>query len=84
MYMSVSKLTIIGWDNDLSPRRHQAVISTNAAILLIGTYGTNFSEILIKIYLFSFMKMHLEVLSGKWRPFGLGLSVLKELNIVEY
>ena len=32
----VSKLTIIGWDNGLSPGRRQAIISTNAEILLMG------------------------------------------------
>ena len=38
--------------------------------------GTNFSEILIKIHAFSFKKMHLEMSSGKWRPFCLGFNVL--------
>ena len=38
---------------------------------------TNFSEILIKIKTFSFKKMHLIMASGKWRPFCLGLNVLK-------
>ena len=32
----VSKLTIIGSDNGLSPGRRQAIIWTNAGILLIG------------------------------------------------
>ena len=31
------KLTIIGSDNGLSPGRRQAIIWTNAGILLIGT-----------------------------------------------
>ena len=44
-----SKLTIIGSDNGLSPGRCQAIIRTNAWILLIWPYGTNFSEILIEI-----------------------------------
>ena len=56
----VGKLTIIGPDNGLSPGRRQAVIRTNAGILLIGTLGTNFSEILGKIHTFSFKKMHLK------------------------
>ena len=54
----VSNLTIIGSDNGLSPGRRQAVIWTNAEILLIGSLGTNFNEILIKIHAFSFKKMH--------------------------
>ena len=41
----------------------------NGGILLIGPLGTNFSEILIKIYTFSFKKMHLNMSSGKQRHF---------------
>ena len=32
-------------DNGLSPRRRQAIIWTNAGILLIGPLGTNFSNL---------------------------------------
>ena len=48
-HICVSNLTIIGSDNGLSPDRRQAIIWTNAGILLIGPLGTNFSEILIEI-----------------------------------
>ena len=72
----VGKLTIIGSDNGLSPGRHQAIIQANAGILLIGPLGTNFSEILSEIHIFSFKKIHLKLSSGKWRPFCLGLNVL--------
>ena len=75
-HICVSKLTIIGSDNGLSPDRRQAIIWTNAGILLIGPYGTNFSEILIEILTFSFTKMSLKVSSAKWRLFYLGLNVL--------
>ena len=44
-HICVSKLTIIGSDNGLSTRRCQAIIWTNAGILLIGPSGTNFIEI---------------------------------------
>ena len=71
----VSKLTIIGSDNGLSPGRHQAIIWTITGILLNGPLGTNFSEILIGIQTFSFKKMHLKM-SAKWRPFCLGPNVL--------
>ena len=47
------KLTTIGSDNGLSPGRRQAIIWTNAGILLIGPLGTNFSDILIEVYTFS-------------------------------
>ena len=75
-HICVGKLTIIGSDNDLSPGRHQAIIWTNAGILLIEPLGTIFSEILIVIQIFSFKKMHLKMSSAKWRPFCLGLNVL--------
>ena len=51
-HICVSKLTIICSYNDLLPGQHQAIISTSAGILLIGPLGTNFSEILIEIYVF--------------------------------
>ena len=75
-YICSTKLTIIGSDNGLSPGRPQAIIWTNAGILLIGLLGTNFSEMLIKMYTFSFEKMHLKMSSEKWRPFCLRLDVL--------
>ena len=75
-HICVGKLTIIGSDNGLSPERRQAIIWTNAGILLIGPLGTNFNEILISIQTFSFKKMHLKVSSAKWRPCCLGLNVL--------
>ena len=80
MHICLSKLTIIGSENGLSPGQHQGIIWTNAGILLIGLLGTKFSEILIDIYKFSFKKMQLEMSSGKWWPFCLGLSVLT-LNV---
>ena len=82
-HICVSKLTIIGWDNGLSPGRRQAIIWTNAGIFLIRTSGTNFSEIINEINSFSFSKMNLKMASAKWRLFGLGLNELmagKQLN----
>ena len=75
-HICVIKLIIIGSDNGLSPGRRQAIIWTNAGILLIRPLGTNFNEILIEIHTFSFKKMHLKMSSGKRRPFCLGLNVL--------
>ena len=74
-HICVGKQTIIGSDNGLSPWRGQAIIWTNAEILLIGPLGTYFSEISIESITFSFKKMHLKKSSGKWRPFCLGLNV---------
>ena len=59
-HLCVSKLTIIGSDNGLSPSRWQDIIQTSAGILLIGPLGTNFSEISIEIITFSFRKMRLK------------------------
>ena len=75
-HISVDNLTIIGSDNGLSPGRRQAIIWTNAGILLIRTLGTNSSEILSEIRTFSFRKIHFKMSSAKWRPFCLGLNVL--------
>ena len=44
-HICVSNLTIIASDNGLSPIWRQAIIWTNAGILLIGPLAINFSEI---------------------------------------
>ena len=75
-HLYVGEQPIIDSDNDLSPGQGQAITWTNAGILSTGPLGTNFSEILIEICTFSFKKMHLKMLSGKWRPSCPGLSVL--------
>ena len=77
MHICVVKLTIIGSDNGLSPGRRQAIIWTNAGILLIRPLETNFSEMFIEIKIFSLKKIYLKVSSAKWSPFCLGLNVLK-------
>ena len=79
MHICVGKLTIIGSDNGLSPGRRQAIIWTNAGILLIGPLGTKVSEFFSGIKIVLFKKMHLKMSSSKWRPFCLGLNVLTVL-----
>ena len=49
---------MIDSDNGLSSDRRQAIIWTNAGLLLIGTLGVNVSEI-------SLAKMHLKISSSK-------------------
>ena len=78
-HICVGKLSVIGSDNGLSPGRCQAIIWTNAGIFLISASGTNFSEILIEIRIFSFKKMGLKASSAKWQPFFLGLNVLTDV-----
>ena len=75
-YICANILTIIGTNNGLSPGQRQAIIWTNAGISLIRLLGTNFSEFLITIHVFSFKKIHLKMSSGKSRPSCLGLNEL--------
>ena len=75
-HICLSILNTIGSDNVFPPDRRQAIIWTNAGILLIGPVGTNFSEILIEILIFSIKKMRLNVSSAKMWQFRLGLNVL--------
>ena len=77
-HICVSKLTIIGSDYCLSPGQRQAIIWTNARILLIWPLRTNFSEILIEIHTFALKIMHLKISSGK----GLGLNVSRWFHVV--
>ena len=79
-HICVVDLTIIGSDNGLSPGRRQAIIWTNAGILLIGPLGTNFSETLIEIQTFPLKKIRLKMSSAKCCSFRLGLNVLNEYN----
>ena len=78
--MCISKIIIIGSENGLSLGQHQAIIWTNAGILLIGPLGINFSEILTKIDTISFKKMHLKMSSAKWHLFRLGLNDLLQVD----
>ena len=71
-------------DNGVLPGQRQAIIRTNARILLIGPLGTNFSEILSKIHIFSFKKMHLKMSSMKWQQFCLSLNVIKMSEILTF
>ena len=79
-HICISRITNIGSDNGLSPGRRRSIIWTNAEILLIEPFGTNFSEIFMAIHIFSFKKMHLNM-SGKWRPFCVGLNVFNTLRL---
>ena len=76
-HICVGNLAIIGSNNGLSPGRRQAIIWTDVGILLIGSWGTNFSEIWIGIETFSLKKIHLKMSSAKGRLFSLGLNELR-------
>ena len=79
-HICVGKLTIIGWDNGLSPGGRQAIIWTNAGLLSTGPLWTYFSEYLIKIQQFSLKTMHLKVLPARWGPPCLSLNVLNRID----
>ena len=55
-HICISKLTIISSGNGLRPGRGQAIIWTSVEVL-IGSLGTNFSEILIELHQFLFKKV---------------------------
>ena len=68
MHICIVNLTIIDLDNGLTPTRRQAIIWTNAGILLIGPQKQT-SVVSTEIHKFSFKKMHLKIWSAKKRPF---------------
>ena len=73
-------LAIIDANNSLCVR-HQAIIWTNAAIVLIGPFETNFSEFLfLKFIHFHSRKIHLKMVSEKCRPSCLDINVLTLLS----
>ena len=76
MHLFIGTQTIVGSDNGLSSGWRQAIIWTNAGVLLMGPLGTNFSEFVIEILTFSSKKMHLKVLSAKLQPFCPGADEL--------
>ena len=75
-HICVGKLTIIGSDNSLSPGRRQAIIWSNAGILLIGPLGTNLSEILIEIPTILIQENAFESVVCEMASICLGLNVL--------
>ena len=73
-HICVSKLTVIGSDNGLSPGRRHAIIWTNATILLIRALETKFSEILSENS-YAFIQEEALVNVSKMHVFRLGLNV---------
>ena len=79
-HICVRKLTIIGSDNGLSPGWRQAIIWTNAGMLMVPL-GAKFSEILVEILTFSLKKCGLMC---RLRSGGHFVSVSIGLNIEKY
>ena len=65
-YESINKDSF-GSDNGLSPDLHQAITWTTAGLLSVRPSGTNFGQILIKVWLFSLRTLYFKM-SVKWWP----------------
>ena len=66
-HICVSILSTVGSDNGLSPGRRQAIIWTNAGIMLMEPMGISFNDNLIKIQQLPFKKLRLKMSSEWWR-----------------
>ena len=75
-HICVSKLTIIGSDKGLSPRRCQAIIWTNGGLSLIGPLGTKPSEILTFIQENAFERVVCELAAILSRPQCVNVSAV--------
>ena len=82
-HICVGKLTIIGSDNSLSTCLHQAIIGTNAGILLSRTFETNFSEILSNIHTFHSRKWVWKRRLWNGGHFVTGLIVIDQVHLIK-
>ena len=83
-HICARELTIIGSDNGLSPGRRQAIIWTNARILLIGPVGNKLQWNLKRnLYIF-IQEAVFQISSKNWRPFCLGIDVIKVLKCAQW
>ena len=78
-HICIGRLSITGSDNGLSTGRRQAIILTNAGILLIEPLGNKFQWNFNRNSNISIKDIQLKLSSGKWRPFCLGLNELINL-----
>ena len=79
MHICVGNLTIISSDNGLLPGLRQAIIWTNAGILLNGPLWTKLQWNL-NLNSIIFIKKNAFMWSTKLRPFYLGLNVLSKVH----
>ena len=64
-HICASQVTVVGSDNGLSPDRRQAIIWTNAEILLIEPLRTTLSDMLIEVDTFSILENIIENVAWK-------------------
>ena len=79
-HISFSKLTIIGSGNGLSPDRHQVILWIKAGILLMWSFGTDFSEPPNRNSYIFILEDALENVVWKWQSFCVGLNMLKYIS----
>ena len=77
--LTTTREFIFDLDDELSPVRHQATIRTNAGL---ETIRLQCNQVLFKIQKFCFMKVHLKMLSTKWRTFCPGLNMLHNITVI--
>ena len=83
-HICVSYLTIIGSDNGLSPGRRQAIIWTNAGILLIEPLATNLASILSRPQCVNSHAVHLVIPEHHEQFYYLHLSILLYSRMLPY
>ena len=76
MHTCVGKLTMVSSDNGLSPGRRQAIICTNAGILLIGLLRKKLQWSFNRNWNIFSQENARQKCSAKWRLFRLGLNFL--------
>ena len=77
--MATQILVNISSDNGLSPDRRQLNIWNNAGLIVNLTIGNHFQWTSIRRKQCSYNKMSMKMLSAKWQPFCLNLSVTEYL-----
>ena len=83
-HICVGNSTIIGSDNGLSPGRAPSHYLNQCWNIVNRTLGNKLQWNLNAIETFSFKEMHLKLSSAKWRPFCIGLSVLRQMLGTEW
>ena len=83
MHICVGKLTTIGSDNGLSPGRRQAIIQTNAGMLLIGHPERNNINITILVDIHTNLDCFIAFMhSPNGRQVACLLGCARELSVV--
>ena len=72
----------IGSNNGLPPVRCQAITGTNTNLLSMRSLRINFSELLIKIHTFSFIKMCFEMSRVRWATARFDATLSVKINCI--